>query len=91
LVYKKTGRHGAKTLVIHHADEDQSNNSPENLKPGHHGCHTIHHRKGKPGNRKGREFSAEHCRKLSVAATGRKHTEVTKAKIKRSLTNSREK
>ncbi len=36
--------------LIHHVDEDRTNNHPTNLVPSHWGCHTSHHSRGKPKN-----------------------------------------
>jgi hypothetical protein len=38
--------------VIHHVDEDKTNNNPENLVAAHGGCHTSYHRRGKHGSRR---------------------------------------
>jgi hypothetical protein len=38
-----SGRSG-QSAVIHHIDEDRSNNAPENLTSMHRGCHNKHHR-----------------------------------------------
>lgn len=38
-----TGARG-RSAVLHHLDEDRSNNDPSNLVLAHHACHTAHHR-----------------------------------------------
>jgi len=55
-------------LVIHHRDQDRSNNRPSNLKPSHNGCHTAHHNTGKKASPEARaKMSESHLRR------GREH------------------
>lgn len=56
---------------IHHHDEDKMNDSPENLVAMHPKCHVRHHRKGKPGNRKGVRWSEEMKQHFSEVNRGK--------------------
>lgn len=58
------------TLVIHHLDENPFNNDFENLAPSHGGCHTTHHRKGKPT---GLHHSEEHKAKIRASMLSSGH------------------
>ena len=63
-----------RSLIIHHVDEDRLNNRPENLQLVHRACHQAHHHRGKL-------VSEETRRRMAAAATGKRHTPVTRAKI----------
>lgn len=68
--------------VIHHKDEDRSNNDISNLAAMHRECHMSHHQKGKPklNPRTGWKHSPETREKLRQAALRReaRKREVTK-------------
>lgn len=63
--------HGGENGLIHHIDEDPTNDTPDNLVVMHDICHVRHHKGGKPGNRLGQPVSAETRAKLSKANKGR--------------------
>jgi hypothetical protein len=75
--------------IIHHVDEDRSNNSLENLRCGHLKCHTSYHQKGKPESDEHkakmraprRPLSAATKAKISAARKGQRLSAETKAKI----------
>lgn len=64
--------------VVHHVDEDRSNNSRENLVPCHKGCHDRHHHTG-------RVMSPESRAKLSAAIMG--HPVTPEVRVKLSAAN----
>ena len=45
LIRRNRGNNGS-CLVVHHEDEDRSNNSISNLKPAHQRCHNSYHKQG---------------------------------------------
>jgi hypothetical protein len=69
-------------IVRHHEDEDRTNNESDNIHFLCRGCHTSHHRKGKPKN-----FSPEGLSAIREANNGneywldKKHSEESKAKM----------
>jgi hypothetical protein len=79
--------------VIHHRDEDRSNNSIANLAVMHHECHTSHHRAGKTfflpeqarvkiGDAlRGKAKSQQHRKNLSKALMGNELSEDARQKI----------
>jgi hypothetical protein len=80
--------------VVHHHDEDRSNNDPSNLRAMHQACHTIHHQLGRKRSSetkerirtklKGKPKSPEHIEALKhthVGMTGKTHSPKTRAKM----------
>jgi len=66
------------SLVIHHIDENPSNNDPSNWAPAHGSCHNRFHRLGARAEDKTKD-------KLSKANLGKKLSEETRSKISASL------
>lgn len=66
-----THRHGMDSgaLVVHHIDEDRSNDALTNLAPMHRRCHVQHHLTGKP-------LTDTHLENLRAAASRRGPSEV---------------
>jgi hypothetical protein len=56
---------------VHHMDMNPWNNVPSNLQAMHEPCHSWHHRKGKPGNRKGAKLSDEVRAQMSASHKGK--------------------
>lgn len=48
-------------LVIHHSDEDHSNNEPKNRKPCHRSCHRHYHIRKQHAAAKGRRIGADNA------------------------------
>jgi hypothetical protein len=69
-------------LLVHHLDEDRTNNAPENLVAVHRSCHATLHMGGKPK-------SEEHRAKLSAAGLGRTFSDESRAKMSESAKNRR--
>lgn len=61
-------------FVVHHLDDDHTNNDPENLAAMHRPCHIRHHRTGT-------KKSAEHRRKMGEARRGKPLTEEHRRKV----------
>jgi hypothetical protein len=64
--------HASLQGVIHHRDEDFTNNDPSNLVVLHHRCHLRLHLAGVPKTR-------EHADKVNAANRGQKRSDETKA------------
>jgi len=64
------------SLVVHHVDEDRSNNELENLNPMHRDCHGKHHQTGQT-------HSEESRAKMSQSQIGRKHSPETKGLMRK--------
>lgn len=45
--------------VVHHLDDDETNNDPDNLGAAHHTCHSRHHSTGRPPSDKARAALAK--------------------------------
>ena len=63
--------HGGLNGLIHHVDEDPTNDVPKNLVMMHDLCHMRHHKGGKVGNRKGAVVTAETRERISNALKGK--------------------
>lgn len=72
--------HGVRATqgIIHHVDEDPTNNDPSNLQIMHHSCHRKHHTTGVPA---AHGYTQEVRDKISATLTGRRHPDEMKAKI----------
>jgi hypothetical protein len=57
--------------VIHHVDEDPTNDVPTNLVVMHNICHIRHHKADKLGNRKGATVSQDVRERISKSLKGR--------------------
>lgn len=61
------GRRSRLMGVVHHVDEDRTNNVAENLVVMHHGCHVSHHKRG-------HKMPPSHGAKVSAALSGKTKT-----------------
>lgn len=78
--------------VVHHLDEDESNDDPSNLAVMHHGCHVDFHSRlirargeWNPGARG--PMPKETRQKISVALTGRKISEEVRERMRGRVTS----
>jgi len=63
---------GRDTGVVHHVDEDRSNNCISNLEVMHPACHKRHHNVGKPARH---GYTPDIIEKMAAARRGRPHVE----------------
>jgi hypothetical protein len=72
-------RYRPRSAVVHHVDEDRTNDDPANLAVAHWACHQRYH---KTGNRfasvlRGRPLAQEHRAAIAAAARGNQHAKGT--------------
>jgi hypothetical protein len=69
--------------LVHHKDEDRSNNAIENLAVMHRECHVSHHMTGRQMTL-GHQLTEEHKQKIAHSLTGIKRSDETRERIRQS-------
>ena len=72
-------RYHPRSAVVHHIDEDRSNDDPANLDVAHWVCHQRFHMAGNSyaSATRGRPLSAEHRASIGAALVGNQHAKGT--------------